>query len=156
MHILSPETDNCPSWISGRERMTVENVFFVTKNWLTQSGQNLWLLPRWKKFNQTGNDLQLSSLIMLGKKIAEHNLKYFSSFPTPFHTQKQAFKAVPLLQLLFVCTSVVSYVAFVLSVFVPRPYLFWCLGRDIITKTRLFKYIEKFTTKKWKISDKKF
>ena len=25
MHILSPETDNCPSWISGRERMTVEN-----------------------------------------------------------------------------------------------------------------------------------
>ena len=22
MHILSPETDNCPSWISGRERMT--------------------------------------------------------------------------------------------------------------------------------------
>ena len=26
MHILSPETDNCPSWISGRERMTVENV----------------------------------------------------------------------------------------------------------------------------------
>ena len=24
MHILSPETDNCPSWISGRERMTVQ------------------------------------------------------------------------------------------------------------------------------------
>ena len=24
MHILSPETDNCPSWISGRERTTVE------------------------------------------------------------------------------------------------------------------------------------
>ena len=23
---LSPETDNCPSWISGRERMTVENI----------------------------------------------------------------------------------------------------------------------------------
>ena len=23
VHILSPETDNCPSWISGRERMTV-------------------------------------------------------------------------------------------------------------------------------------
>ena len=22
VHILSPETDNCPSWISGRERMT--------------------------------------------------------------------------------------------------------------------------------------
>ena len=26
MHILSPETDNCPSWINGRERMTVENI----------------------------------------------------------------------------------------------------------------------------------
>ena len=26
VHILSPETDNCPSLISGRERMTVENI----------------------------------------------------------------------------------------------------------------------------------
>ena len=26
VHILSPETDNCPSWISDRERMTVENI----------------------------------------------------------------------------------------------------------------------------------
>ena len=26
MHIPSQETDNCPSWISGRERMTVENI----------------------------------------------------------------------------------------------------------------------------------
>ena len=26
VHILSPETDNSPSWISGRERMTVENI----------------------------------------------------------------------------------------------------------------------------------
>ena len=26
VHILSPETDNCPSWISGRKRMTVENI----------------------------------------------------------------------------------------------------------------------------------
>ena len=26
VHIFSPETDNCPSWISGRERMTVENI----------------------------------------------------------------------------------------------------------------------------------
>ena len=26
VHILSPETDNCPSWISGRERMTIENI----------------------------------------------------------------------------------------------------------------------------------
>ena len=26
MHILSPETDNCPSWISRRDRMTAENI----------------------------------------------------------------------------------------------------------------------------------
>ena len=26
VHILSPEIVNCPSWISGRERMTVENI----------------------------------------------------------------------------------------------------------------------------------
>ena len=26
VHILLPETDNCPFWISGRERMTVENI----------------------------------------------------------------------------------------------------------------------------------
>ena len=26
VHILSPETDNCPSWIRGRERMTEENI----------------------------------------------------------------------------------------------------------------------------------
>ena len=26
VHILSPETDNCPSWISGKERMTIENI----------------------------------------------------------------------------------------------------------------------------------
>ena len=30
LHILSPETDNCPSWISGRERMTVENISWST------------------------------------------------------------------------------------------------------------------------------
>ena len=26
MHILSPETNNCPSWISGRAKMTIENI----------------------------------------------------------------------------------------------------------------------------------
>ena len=33
MHILSPETDNCPSWISGRERMTVEKNQCIYKMW---------------------------------------------------------------------------------------------------------------------------
>ena len=26
VHIILPETDNCPSWISGREGMTIENI----------------------------------------------------------------------------------------------------------------------------------
>ena len=26
VHILSPETDNCPYWIRGRERMNIENI----------------------------------------------------------------------------------------------------------------------------------
>ena len=36
-------------------------------------------------------------------------------------------KSVSLLQFLFVCACVVSYVAFVLSLFVPRFSFFWCL-----------------------------
>ena len=45
VHILSPETDNCPSWISGRERMTIENISWSisTKEccW-TRRGSNPW------------------------------------------------------------------------------------------------------------------
>ena len=32
VHILSPETYNCPSWISGREKMTLENISWSWKN----------------------------------------------------------------------------------------------------------------------------
>ena len=32
MHILLPETDNCPSWIRGGKRMTVENTSPETNN----------------------------------------------------------------------------------------------------------------------------
>ena len=45
MHILSPETDNCPSWISGRDRMTVENI-----SWSISTKEccrpRRWLNPR--------------------------------------------------------------------------------------------------------------
>ena len=40
---------------------------------------------------------------------------------------------------------------FVLSLFMWIPVF-----DQSITKTRLFKYIENFTTKKWKLSDEKF
>ena len=69
MHILSPETDNCPSWISGRERMTVENISWPistkeccrpwrglnprppglqsdgASNWATEAGSAVWSGP---------------------------------------------------------------------------------------------------------------
>ena len=40
VHILSPETDNCPSWISDRERMTVENISWSLsmKEWCRPGG----------------------------------------------------------------------------------------------------------------------
>ena len=44
MHIFSPETDNCPSWISWWERMTIENMsWYVTtkESCTTWRGSNL-------------------------------------------------------------------------------------------------------------------
>ena len=38
VHILSPETDNGPPWISGRERMPIENV-----SWLISIKECCWL-----------------------------------------------------------------------------------------------------------------
>ena len=40
VHILSPETDNCPFWISRRERMTIENISrsISTKEWCWPGG----------------------------------------------------------------------------------------------------------------------
>ena len=35
-------------------------------------------------------------------------------------------KAVPLLQFFILCASMVSYVTFILSLFVPQLSFFWC------------------------------
>ena len=40
-------------------------------------------------------------------------------------------KAVPLLSFFLVCMSVVSYLEFVLSLFVPHLSFFWCLGKTV-------------------------
>ena len=45
MHILLPETDNCPSWISGRESMTIENIsraIFTKECCRAWQGLNPW------------------------------------------------------------------------------------------------------------------
>ena len=34
------------------------------------------------------------------------------------------------------------------------PKTEWVSGKQVITKTRFFKYVENFTTKNWKFSDK--
>ena len=49
--------------------------------------------------------------------------------PSGFPTDRS--KVVALLHFYFVCASVVSYVTFVLSLFVPRLSFFWCLGRAV-------------------------
>ena len=47
VHILLPETDNCPSWISGRKGMTVENISWSIsmKEW--ERYANLVKFPQW-------------------------------------------------------------------------------------------------------------
>ena len=40
MHILLPKTDNCPLWISGMERMTIESINFHERMLPTQKGWN--------------------------------------------------------------------------------------------------------------------
>ena len=71
------------------------------------------------------------------------------------------------MSIFFVCASVVPLVASVLFLFVPYPAFLWCPWKAMyldcgiswlfpITKTRLFKYIETFTSKKpWKLLNKK-
>ena len=93
-HIFLPETDNCPSWISGRERMTVENI-----SWSISTKECCW--PR-RRLNlrppglqsdgtSTGNKMDVFrfkdkfekdlTLGMLGKFSADDILKYLSYFP---------------------------------------------------------------------------
>ena len=43
----------------------------------------------------------------------------------------ERFSAVPLLQFLFVSALVVAFVAFILSLFVPHLFFFWCFRRIV-------------------------
>ena len=85
MRILSPETDNCLSWISGRERMTLENISWSisTKEWcrprrglnprppgLQSDGASNWanllsriLSPFWRGVTLTANNSFKSRLL---------------------------------------------------------------------------------------------
>ena len=45
---------------------------------------------------------------------------------------------VPLLQFFFLCVSVVSYVAFVLSLFAPLLSFFWWMGKAVLRDRDIF------------------
>ena len=47
-----------------------------------------------------------------------------------FSTERS--NVVPLLQLFFVYTTVISCMAFALSLFVPHLSFFWCLGKGVL------------------------
>ena len=66
MHILLPETDNCPSWISGWERMTVENI-----SWSISTKNVADLGGGWTR------DLQVSS-----------RTAHLTEPPRPYHLRK--------------------------------------------------------------------
>ena len=63
---LSPETDNCPSWISGRERMTVENI-----SWSTSTKE--CCRPRWG-LNLRPPGLQLDGASNWATEAGRHNM----------------------------------------------------------------------------------
>ena len=50
---------------------------------------------------------------------------------TPLYFYSDLSKAVPLLRDFFVCVSMVSYVAFIRSLFFPQLFFFWCLGKAV-------------------------
>ena len=58
VHILLQEIDNCPSWISGRERMTIENILWsslrlggvkLATSWSHPTAHGGLLMETWKK-----------------------------------------------------------------------------------------------------------
>ena len=48
------------------------------------------------------------------------------------HLNRHVFVMKAVVAVLLFCASVVSYVVFVFSVFVPHLFLFWCLGRVVL------------------------
>ena len=103
MHILSPETDNCPSWISGRERMTVENISWSistkeccrprrglnprppglqsdgVSNWATEAGRVLYIIK--SKYC----DITLKATRILSLKFGL-NISYLRPYKYDMHT----------------------------------------------------------------------
>ena len=127
-HILSPETDNCPSWISGRERMTVKK----KKNY----GQSPWKSVVRPSRDQT-RDLLITS--------QRHIWLIHQGQPLKHHT-------------IFTLNVWIPWLLTILTLKLQQDHMTTVLSTSSfsIMKTCLFKYIENFTIKKGKFSDKKF
>ena len=104
MHILSPETDNCPSWISGRERMTVENISWSistkeccrprrglnprppglqsdgTSNWATEAGNHC--KRKWHKYSMYSWKRNRKYFV---SKLRKLELKFFHTYKMHFY-----------------------------------------------------------------------
>ena len=90
VHILSPETDKCPSWISGRERMSTENISWsISTKECCQScgGQTcnlliiIWTPIQLSHQGQLAHSLEATLLEkgLLSQLVRTSNVHYFSS-----------------------------------------------------------------------------
>ena len=113
VHILSPETDNCPSWISGREKMTVENI-----SWSVSTKE--FCRPRRTSSLQPPDYQSNSHQTEPPRPTTDYKQNYLRNHLKHAPGNKQAVRRLN-------------------------------VGELFITKTRLFKYTENFTTKNWKI-----
>ena len=109
VHILSPKTDNCPSWTSGRERMMIENISWSnihirmlqtrrgrTHNLMITSqmhiqlshwGQHIWG-GKYQLFLKFGKDLYSLTFIQVAsseKSAFEHAQKVLIQIILPMH-----------------------------------------------------------------------
>ena len=81
MHIFSPETDSCSSWISGRERMTVENMSWSisTEEFCrTRRGSNPRPRDHQSDAHPTGPP---RSALWCGVMVSEYKDKHYSEVP---------------------------------------------------------------------------
>ena len=123
VHIISPETDNCLSWISGREKMTVENI-----SW---SNHREKMLPNRRGSNPQPPDHQTDA--------------HPTEPPRPLMRPPRCGRGSCLLCLSFVCK--VCDVR-------PSSLCHWLCS--VHYENLPIQITENFTTKKMKLSDKKF
>ena len=132
MHILSPETDNCPSWISGRERMTVENISWSistkeccrprrglnlrppglqsegTSNWATEAGNHC--KRKWHKYSMYSWKRNRKYFV---SKLRKLELKFFHTYKMHFLSINNHLIYPDIWVISSICETRISFVIFV-------------------------------------------